>query len=153
MDEFRGARFAKLLIDGFGVMVDDAVAELARRGHPGVTATHEFALHAINAGAQNATVLGRDLGVSKQAAAKTITALEDLGYLNRESDESDARRKTLVVTPRGHEMIAIGAASFDKFRSRLAVEVGEDALKSAEAVLEKLARIGLTHQASDAQTG
>ncbi len=32
-------------------MVDEVVAELDRRGHPGVTASHEFALQAIDNGA------------------------------------------------------------------------------------------------------
>ena len=139
MADARGADLARLLLDGFSAMVDDAVAELERRGHPGVTATHEFALQAIGAGAENASALGRSLGVSKQAAAKTIAALEELGYLERRTDPLDSRRKTLLVTPRGEEMVAIGAAAFDRFRDRLATEVGPRTLESAEAVLRSLA--------------
>jgi DNA-binding MarR family transcriptional regulator len=119
-------------------MVDEAVAELAREGHPGVTATHEFALQAIAAGAQSASALGRSLGVSKQAAAKTIAALEGLGYLERHVDPADSRRKTLLVTARGQEMMTIGAAAFDEFRRRLSARVGSAELETVEAVLRAL---------------
>jgi DNA-binding MarR family transcriptional regulator len=138
MDDRRGAELARLLHTGFTTMVDEAVAELARQGHPGVTATHEFALQAIAAGAQSASALGRSLGVSKQAAAKTIAALEGLGYLERHGDPADSRRKTLLVTARGHEMMTIGAAAFDAFRHGLSAQVGAAELETVEAVLRAL---------------
>lgn len=120
-------------------MTDEVIADLERQGHPGVTATHEFALQAINGGAQSASALGRSLGVSKQAAAKTIAALEELDYLERRNDPSDARRKELVVTARGHEMTALGARAFDELRTRLAERVGTEQLDAAERVLGELA--------------
>ena len=109
MDTSPGATLARLLLAGFTTLVEEVVMELERRGHPGVTSTHEFALQAIDGGAQGASELGRSLGVSKQAAAKTIAALEDLGYLDRHDDPKDKRRKHLAVTARGREMMAIGA--------------------------------------------
>jgi DNA-binding MarR family transcriptional regulator len=138
MNASRGAELAQLLLQGFDTLVGDVVTELDRRGHPGVTATHEFALQAIDSGAQSASELGRSLNVSKQAAAKSIAALEDLGYLNRHSDPDDARRKTLVVTDRGHEMMTLGAEMFDDLRSRLAARVGEAQLDALEDVLKEL---------------
>ena len=133
-----GAALAKSLLDAFTAMVDEVVAELERQGHPGVTATHAFALQAIEAGAQSASTLARQLGVSRQAAAKSIAALEELGYLDRHDDAVDARRKMLVVTARGREMIAIGATAFDDLRRRLAKNVGRATLESFESVLKTL---------------
>jgi DNA-binding MarR family transcriptional regulator len=135
MDTSPGATLAKLLLAGFTTLVDEVIVELDHRGHPGVTATHEFALQAIDGGAQNASALGRSLGVSKQAAAKTIATLEDLQYLDRQSDPKDARRKHLTVTARGHEMMTIGAQAFDVLRTRLAEQVGTHELESLERVL------------------
>ena len=111
MNSSEGAELARLLLQSFNTLVGEVVVELDRQGHPGVTATHEFALQAIDQGAQSASELGRSLNVSKQAAAKSIAALEDLGYLERHSDPGDARRKKLVVTDRGHEMMTLGAAA------------------------------------------
>ncbi|MDN4613182.1 winged helix DNA-binding protein [Leifsonia sp. F6_8S_P_1B] len=102
----RGAELALLLLDGFSERVDVVVAQLKEAGHVGATANHEFALRAVDAGAGTASDLGRALRVSKQAAAKAIASLEELGYVERRADPSDARRKRLVVTPRGWRCIA-----------------------------------------------
>jgi DNA-binding MarR family transcriptional regulator len=139
MDTSPGAQLARLLLSTFTALVDVAVAELEREGHPGVTATHAFALEAIDDGAQNASELARTLGVSRQAAAKTIAALEELHYLDRHDDPEDARRKRLSVTARGNEMIRIGARAFDTMRDRAAERVGLRKLEAAEGVLAVLA--------------
>lgn len=133
-----GARLALLLLDSFSGMVDEVVQELDRRGHPGVTANHEFALTAVDEGADSASALGRRLGVSKQAAAKTIAALEQLGYVERAVDPADARRKRLVVTARGYDMVAVGGATFDALRARWAAAVGEHRVLEVEAALVAL---------------
>jgi DNA-binding MarR family transcriptional regulator len=134
-----GAELAKLLLKTFTTLVDVVVEELEREGHPGVTATHAFALEAIDEGAQSASELSRSLGVSRQAAAKTILALEELHYLDRHDDPDDARRKRLTVTARGHEMIRIGGRAFDSLRSQAAERVGLSELEAAERVLANLA--------------
>ena len=133
-----GARLALLLLESFTAMVEEVVAELARQGHPGVTVTHEFALRAIDDGANDASALGRRLEVSKQAAAKTITALEQLGYVERVADPSDARRKELRVTARGYEMDAIGGATFDKLRKRWQASIGSQHVRATENALREL---------------
>lgn len=139
MERSRGAQLATLLLTGFEAMVADVVADLAAQGHPGVTATHEFALRAVGEGAQSASELGRRLGVTKQAAAKTIATLEELGYVERRTDPRDARRKTLTVTDRGREMVTVGARAFDRLRDTLQAEVGAERLAVAESVLERIA--------------
>ncbi|MDN4616313.1 MarR family transcriptional regulator [Leifsonia sp. F6_8S_P_1B] len=135
----RGAEFALLLLDGFTLMVDEVVAELKEAGHPGATANLEFALRAIAEGAGTASELGRSLGVSKQAAAKSIASLEQLGYVERQADPQDARRKRLVVTPRGVEMHRIGAEAFDRLKDRLATRLGDGRLRELEDGLRELA--------------
>jgi len=134
----QGARLALLLLGAFNAMVDEVVAELERRGHPGVRPGHEFALRAVDGGADTAAELGRRLAVTKQAAAKTITALQQLGYVQREANPEDKRRKRLRVTPRGHEMTAIGEAAFDDVRARWAAQIGDAPLQALEAHLEEL---------------
>jgi DNA-binding MarR family transcriptional regulator len=134
----QGAELALLLLGGFRAMVDEVVVGLERRGHPGVRAVHEFALRAIDDGADTASELGRRLSVSKQAAAKTIAALEGLGYVDRKPDLNDGRRKRVQVTPRGREMVAIGAALFDDVRERWAAQIGAQQLQALEAHLGQL---------------
>ncbi|MFJ6088437.1 MarR family winged helix-turn-helix transcriptional regulator [Streptomyces sp. NPDC092369] len=133
-----GAELALLLLGGFQSMVDDVHGELAHRGHPGVRASHEFALRAIDEGADTASELGRRLSVSKQGAARTIAALEKLGYVEREPDPSDGRLKRLRVTDRGHDMMTLGASLFDDVRERWAAHMGPEQLESLEAHLARL---------------
>lgn len=141
MDSTPGTRLATLLDEAFQAMVDAVVDELGRQGHPGVTATLEFALAAIRAGAHDASALGRALGVSKQAAAKTIATLESLGYVSRVADPADARRKRLVVSDRGEEMVAVGAGVFDQLRQQWIESVGVATVEQAESALRALVPI------------
>src|SRR5262245_49455860 len=136
MPPSQGAELALLLLGGFHSMVDEVVAELERRGHAGVRPVHEFALRAIDGGAETASELGRRLSVSKQAAAKTIAALEELGYVDREPDPGDARRKRLRVTAHGHELTEIGGVLFDGVRARWAAAIGAEQLDALQAQLD-----------------
>ena len=140
MVEAPGADLALLLLRGFHSMTDEVIVGLAGSGHEGVSAAHAFAIEAIDQGADTASELGRRLSVSKQAAAKTIAALQQLGYVDREDDPSDARRKRVKVTPRGHEMLTIGRGLFDKVRDRWANEIGVQQLKALEAQLAQLTK-------------
>ena len=135
-----GAELAMLLLDGFNAMADEVVAELEIRGHTGVRAVHAFALESIDAGADTASELGRRLSVSKQAAAKTILVLQQLGYVARDKDPADGRRKQLQVTPRGIELMAVGGALFNKLRDEWAVQIGDRQLDALESHLTQFVK-------------
>ncbi|MHC3000864.1 MarR family winged helix-turn-helix transcriptional regulator [Gordonia metallireducens] len=138
MDVSRGAQFARLLLETFDAMTREVVEELADAGHPGLTVTNELAMEAIDDGAGNAASLARRLGVSRQAAAKTITALEGLGYVERAADADDARRKSLRITARGREAIRVGSAAFDRIRVRWEAALGADRVAETEDALRFL---------------
>src|SRR5689334_25190233 len=78
-----GFELPLLLFGGFRSIIDELHAELARCGHPDLRPAHGFALQAIGLGGATATEAGRRLGISKQAAGKTIDRLEELGYVHR----------------------------------------------------------------------
>ena len=140
MARSQGVELALLLLGGFEAMTGEVHAGLASRGHPGVRPGHEFALNAIDAGASTASELGRALGVSKQAAAKTLAVLEQMGYVQREAHPADGRRQLIRVTDRGREMTALGAALFEDVRNRWADQVGMQALTALETHLAQLVR-------------
>src|ERR1700692_4232754 len=109
-----GADLALLLLGGFRTLVDAASVELARRGYADVRPVHDFAMRAIAAGADSASELGRRLSISKQSAAKTIAVLQERGYVARDTDPLDARRKRLQVTTLGLDMLRSGEQIFDE---------------------------------------
>jgi DNA-binding MarR family transcriptional regulator len=93
-----GAQFAQLLLSAFDAMVNDVRVELERAGHAGLTVANERAMQAIDGGAVSAASVARATGVTRQAAAKTISTLESLGYVVRATDVDDARQKSLTIT-------------------------------------------------------
>jgi DNA-binding MarR family transcriptional regulator len=138
METSSGAQLATQLLRAFEAMSAEVTAELADRGHPGATPALHFAMQAIEAGASDASALGRALGMTRQAAAKAIRTLEQLGYVERGVDEDDARRRPLLVTERGRSWTALGAAAFERIRGRLEASEGPDAVRDLGRLLERI---------------
>jgi DNA-binding MarR family transcriptional regulator len=133
-----GADLALLLLAGYRSLVEDATSELAARGYDDFRPAHEFAMRAIASGADSASSLGRRLSVSKQAAAKTIAVLVEREYVESTSDPHDARRKRLVVTPRGREVMSEGEAIFEALYAQWTQALGAPALADLEANLARV---------------
>ena len=123
------------LFIGFRQLIDALHAELAREGHPDVRPLHGFVFQAIGRDGTTAVELARRLGVSKQAAGKTLDGLERLGYVERAADPTDARRKLVRLTDRGVEVLVRSAQIFDDLRAEWAARIGPDRLRALEADL------------------
>src|SRR5919108_2904172 len=119
-----------LLFGGFRTLIDRLHAELARQGHPDMRPAYGFAMQAIGRDGATASELGRRLGVSKQAAGKTVDRLVELGYAERSADTADARRKLVRLTPRGDDALARPAAVFEQLRAAWAERLGADRLRA-----------------------
>jgi sirohydrochlorin ferrochelatase len=107
-----GFELPLLLFAGFRALIDDLHAELAARGHPQVRPAYGFAMQAIGPHGATASDLGRLLGVSKQAAGKTVEAL------------------------------ALSAAIFEDLRARWASTLGTRRLRELEGSLRIMAPQG-----------
>jgi DNA-binding MarR family transcriptional regulator len=133
-----GFELPLLLLHGFRVLIDELHAELARQGHPDMRPMHGFVFQAVGPGGTTAAELGRRLGVSKQAAGKTIDSLERLGYLERGADPADARRKVVRLTARAIDALDRSARIFDDLRARWAEVIGAERLRALEDDLRKV---------------
>ena len=120
------------LLLGFRTLIDELHAELARQGHPDVRPLHGFVFQAIGLEGTTAADLGRRLGVSKQAAGKTVDALERMGSVVREPDARDARRKLIRLTDRGVDCLTRSARIFEQLRAGWAETLGEERLRALE---------------------
>lgn len=120
------------LFVGFRQLVDGVHAELAREGHPDVRPLHGFVFQAIGRDGTTAVELGRRLGVSKQAAGKTLDGLERLGYVERAADPYDARRKIVRLTDSGVDVLVRSAQIFDRLRAEWAERIGPERLRALE---------------------
>lgn len=130
-----GYELPLLLFAGFRSLIDQLHAELARQGHPDSRPAHGFVLQAIGLDGATASELGRRLGVSKQAAGKTVDRLVGLGYVTRSGDDADGRRKLVRLTPRGLDLLARSAVIFDELRATWATALGAQRLSELENAL------------------
>jgi DNA-binding MarR family transcriptional regulator len=137
--ERAGFELPLLLIGAFRSLIDELHRALAEDGHGAARPLHGFALQAIGPDGSTASELGRRLGVSKQAAAKTVAALESVGYVCREPDLRDGRAVRLVRTARGEEMLALSAAFFESYRAGLTHAMGRNRVAELENDLQQMA--------------
>ena len=133
-----GFELPLLLFAGFRSLIDDLHAELAARGHPDVRPAYGFAMQAIGLRGATASEIGRRLGVSKQAAGKTVDRLEALGYVERVDDQADGRRKLIRLTPRGLDSLRQAAEIFDDLRARWVRTLGAARVAELETSLRTM---------------
>lgn len=134
-----GSELPFLLLGAFRSLIDQMHGRLEAEGHPEARPVHGFALQAIGPDGTTASELGRRLGVSKQAAAKTVTTLERAGYVSRESDPADGRAVRLCRTPRGEELLALSAAFLNSYHEQLESRLGRTRVAELEADLQAIA--------------
>ncbi|KDN20504.1 MarR family winged helix-turn-helix transcriptional regulator [Amycolatopsis rifamycinica] len=132
MTDTPGYELPFLLFGGFRTLIDRLHAELARQGHPDIRPSYGFAMQAVGVQGATASEIGRRLGVSKQAAGKTVERLEALGYVERADDPADARRKIVRLTAHGVDVLRKSAEIFDELRADWARTVGAERIAALE---------------------
>lgn len=76
-------------------------AALAEQGLEGLRPGHTLLLVSLLGGGMHASDLAEQMGVSRQAVAQAVAALERGGYVERAVDPGDARAKLICLTPHG----------------------------------------------------
>lgn len=133
----KGSDLPLLMLLGFRALIDDVHTDLAEAGHASFRPLHGVTFKAIGDGV-TASELGRRLGVSKQAAGKTIEGLERDGYVERVADPADARSKIIRMTPRGAEVQQLAFEAMARLRARWAARLGEETMAAIEAGLREM---------------
>lgn len=127
-----GFALPMLLLRAFQEIVDELHSRLAADGFDDARPLHGFVLQAVGPDGTSAVELGRRLGVSKQAAGKTVAGLEEQGYLERATDQLDTRRKVVRLTARGHALLERSAEVLDALRANWVAELGEQRVREME---------------------
>ncbi|MDD7941267.1 MarR family transcriptional regulator [Actinomycetospora lutea] len=133
-----GGELALRLLGAFRDLIDALHMELAARGHPDVRPGHGFALQAIAPAPVTGSELAGRLGVTKQAAGRTVDVLAERGYVARTDDPADARRRLVVLTPRGRELLALSGEILERLRSQRAAAMGPERFAAFEDGLRTL---------------
>ena len=89
----------------------------------------------------SASNVGRDFGISKQAASKLIDILVIRGYVSRGVDPDDRRKLTLELTDRGRAAAEVGWEATDRVDRELEAKVGADAIRQVRATVGALVEL------------
>ena len=120
------------------VALDELHDELTRNGHPSFRPAHGYTLLAILDGLDTASAIAPRLGVTKQGAAKLLQWLLDEGYVAyTAADGGDARRRPVVLTDRGRDVVRLSGEVQAGLEERWARAVGERRMATARRVLEE----------------
>jgi DNA-binding MarR family transcriptional regulator len=117
------------------------------KGHPGLKLCFGQVLTLIGPSGGRIQQMAAAHDVSKQAISAIATELEELGYLQRDTDPVDARQIVLTFTTRGETLIADSVISVGELEAEFAAIIGQAAFKRLGNTLHDLYRgLGLEQE-------
>lgn len=120
----RGAPLARIFLSAAGVLVDGLHHRLASRGWEDVRHSWGFVMGRLNAGPASVNDLATFLGVSKQAASKTVEHMESHGLVHVSPHPDDGRRKMVGITVEGQRFLADVQDIYDEIEASWAEQIG-----------------------------
>jgi DNA-binding MarR family transcriptional regulator len=82
--------------------------------------------------------IGRELGISRQGAAKIVNDLRDRGYVEVTASEASGRENTVTLTPRAMAYLAAQRKAARGIERQLRAEVGVEAFDGLQHLLDAL---------------
>jgi len=121
---YRNAITAQLMASGFG--------DLPQRSY--------WALTALAGGADDASQLVNEMGVTKQAISKLVDLVVASGFVDRETNPADRRRTVLRLTAKGRKAVDVIEQAVQSTEQEFAAELGPASVKELTQTLGQLAR-------------
>ena len=84
------------------------------------------------------SAIGRELDITRQGASKVVAQLRDRGYVVVADSTTSKREKSVVLTPRGIDYLALQGAAARAIEDEVRAELGEAAFSALAALLEAL---------------
>jgi DNA-binding MarR family transcriptional regulator len=112
--------------------------DLERSGFADLRPVDAYLLVRLAAGPRRAADLAAETGVTPQAVAQVVHALESAGYVTRSADPTDGRAKLVRLTPRGGLTLVVVRRSFVALERRWAERLGERRLADLRDAVEGL---------------
>src|SRR5882757_2586589 len=108
---------------------------LAQAGHHHLRPSHLALLKFPGPHGARPTELAARVGLRKQALNPLLNDLEELGYLQRTSDDEDRRGRILWLTPRGMSLMRIMRETLEEVESQLSDRLGAAGLRDLHLTL------------------
>src|SRR5687768_5568432 len=116
-------------------LADAALATISAAGHPDLRFAHGFIVQHLVEGPITVSEIAGRMGVSQQAASKSLKQLADLGYVAIDADPVDRRVRNASLTARGRDAITTAREARATLEKQLEFTFGERRLGDARAVL------------------
>jgi len=84
------------------------------------------------------SAIARELGMTRQGAAKLVAGLRDRGYVTLDPSPDSGREKRITLTPRAQEYLIAHRAAARAIEQRLRDRLGQDAYQGLFLLLEAL---------------
>ena len=120
---------ARLFLSATGILVDGLHEGLASRGWRDVRHSWGFVMGRLNAGPASVNDLAAFLGVSKQAASKTVEHMQANGLVRLSPHPDDGRQKTVEITGDGERFRQDVEAIYNDLESSWAESMGRAELE------------------------
>jgi DNA-binding MarR family transcriptional regulator len=115
----RRANLAVLLRETYLALDALPLHWLAKAGHTGIRPAHTAVFEYLDAPGTTVSVLAERARMTKQAMAELVLGLEADGYLTRIPDPTDGRAKLVVLTDRGHDVVAVVQAKVPEIEAKI----------------------------------
>jgi DNA-binding MarR family transcriptional regulator len=139
MQDATGTDFGLLLAQALNRYVGYLHRRLAEEGFADLRPTFGLPLRALHRNPRTLTELARELGVSKQAAAKVVDELHHRRLIERAPSPDDRRATLLRLSAGGEALVAAAIATGNAVERDLAGDLGEGAAACLRTGLERLA--------------
>ncbi len=116
-------------------------AQLAKRGHDGLTGAQASAIAHLEPVGTRASIVAERMGISKQAASQFIDELERLGYVERVADPVDARAKLVRCTRKGARYRRDVDAAHEAIEREVVPRIGQRGLSELRSQLQRVTEV------------
>jgi DNA-binding MarR family transcriptional regulator len=84
------------------------------------------------------SAIGREIGITRQGAAKVVAHLCDRGYVSIADSASSGREKSVTVTSRGNKYLEAQRSAAQGIETNLRAELGEAEFSALRTLLDAL---------------
>ena len=128
----------RFLILLFRAFEDDLVRRLEAEGYSDVTPADLNVLRFVKPTGSTSIEVAKLAGVTKQAIAKSVAAIEGKGYIKRQPNSEDGRSQIIVFTTKGMRLLKTCIAAISQIESIYETKLGKKAFADLKLELTQL---------------
>ena len=136
--ELAGAHLARLLLQALRRVEIASIRKLQERGHREVRTGHIPVFGNVASGGMRITDLAANAGMTRQMMGRLVRELEELDYVDSQSDPTDQRAVIVTLTERGARFLADAPAAIADVERDYADLLGADELRQLREALVRL---------------